>query len=121
MSQKFIDGNNLKRAVDYIKDGTIVAGKASKTSNGSNIQVELKSFTNVSANNWVSDSTYSGYSYKCDLSCTGITSSSVVMVIFGATEADSGNYAPVCTTSTNKVTIYSKVNTSITIPTIKEI
>lgn len=78
-------------------------------------------FTNVSASTWVSDSTYTGYSYKCDLTCTGITANSIVEVIFGVTEAISGNYAPVCVTGADTVTIYSKVNTSITIPTIKEL
>ena len=78
-------------------------------------------FTNVSASTWVSDSTYTGYSYKCVLNCNGITSSSIVEVIFDVDEATSGNYAPVCTTGTDSVTIYGKVNDSITIPVIKEI
>ena len=42
-------------------------------------------------------------------------------VIFDVDEATSGNYAPVCTTGTDSVTIYGKVNDSITIPVIKEI
>ena len=84
-------------------------------------QDELLVFTNVSASTWVSDATYDGYTYKCVLTCEGITADSVVDVIFGFTEATSGNYAPVCTTGANSVTIYSKVDTTITIPTIKEI
>lgn len=93
------------------------------TINGTNyaINVEGKKFTNVSASNWVSSSTYSGYSYQCVLICSGITSSSFVEVVFAPTEADSGNYAPVCSSGKNTVTIYSKVNTTITIPTIKEV
>ena len=75
-------------------------------------------FENKSASDWVSDSTYSDYDYKCEISCSGVTSSMVATVIFGQTEADSGNYATVNQTGTNTVTIYSKVNTSITIPTI---
>ena len=78
-------------------------------------------FTNVTASNWVSDNTYSDYGYKCDITCNGITSSSIVHIMFDITEATSGDYAPVCVTSSNTVTIYGKVNTSITIPTIKEI
>jgi len=80
-----------------------------------------KSFTNVSASSWVSSSTYSDYSYQCALSCSGITADSFVEVVFAPAEATSGNYAPVCLAGTNTVTIYSKVNTSITVKTVKEI
>ena len=76
------------------------------------------SFTNVTASNWVSDSTYTGYNYKCVLTCNGVTSSDYAQVIFGPDQANSGNYASVCLTGTNNVTIYSKVDTSIVIPTI---
>lgn len=78
-------------------------------------------FTNVTANNWVASAAYADYAYECVLTCSGVTSSSVVEVIFGMDEAVSGNYAPVCIVGTNSVTIYSKVNTTITIPVIKEI
>ena len=76
------------------------------------------SFSNVSASSWTSDNTYADYGYKCDLSCSGVTSNMFAQVVFAPAQADSGNYATVCTTGTNVVTIYSKVNTSITIPTI---
>lgn len=76
------------------------------------------SFTNVTASTWVSDSTYTGYGYKCVLTCTGTTSSDYAQVIFGPDQANSGNYINVCLTGTDSVTIYSKVNTSISIPTI---
>lgn len=79
------------------------------------------SFTNVTADNWVASATYADYAYECAITCSGVTSSSVVEVIFGMDEAVSGNYAPVCISGTNSVTIYSKVNTTITIPVIKEI
>lgn len=75
-------------------------------------------FSNISASTWVSDSTYTGYSYKCVLTCNGVTANDYAQVIFAPTEANSGNYANVCLSGTNSVTIYGKVNTSITIPTI---
>ena len=75
-------------------------------------------FTNISASSWVSDTTYTDYGYKCELTCSGVTSTDIAEVIFAHTQAVSGNYSPVCLTSTDRVTIYSKVNTSITIPTI---
>ena len=80
--------------------------------------MQLK-FINVTADTWVSDTTYTDYPYACTLTCTGVTSDLVVDVIFDTTEATSGNYAPVCLSGTDSVTIYSKVNTSITIPVIK--
>lgn len=79
--------------------------------------INLK-FTDQSASSWVADTLYSGYGYKCELTLSGVTSTDIAEVTFGHTEAISGNYSPVCFTATNKVTIYSKVNTSITIPTI---
>ena len=52
---------------------------------------------------------------------TGITENSIVEVIFGIAEATSGDYAPVCLSGANTVTIYSKVNVNIVIPVIKEV
>lgn len=76
--------------------------------------------TDVTANAWATDDTYIGYgySYKCTIPISGFTSDMVAEVIFGCTEAVSGNYAPVCETYDGGVYIYSKVNTAITIPTI---
>lgn len=74
--------------------------------------------TNISASNWVADNTYTDYGYKCDLSCSGVTANMFAQVIFAPTEADSGNYATVCQTGSRIVTIYSKVNDTITIPSI---
>ena len=39
-------------------------------------------------------------------------------VCFNMTEAISGNYAPICETYNGGVYIYSKNNTTITVPTI---
>lgn len=75
-------------------------------------------FQNITASTWVSDNTYSEYSYKCILTCTGVTSSDYAQVIFNPAQSVSGNYANVCLTDTDTVTIYSKVNTAISIPTI---
>lgn len=75
-------------------------------------------FQNITASTWVSDNTYSEYSYKCVLTCTGVTSSDYAQVIFNPAQSVSGNYANVCLTDTDTVTIYSKVNTAISIPTI---
>lgn len=76
------------------------------------------SFTNISASSWVADSTYTDYGYKCELSCSGVTANMFAQVIFAPTEVDSGNYATVCLTGNGTVTIYSKINDTITIPSI---
>ena len=73
---------------------------------------------NIGASNWVSDSTYTGYNYKCVLDCEGVNENMFAQVVFAPSEADSGNYAAICETDTDTITIYSKVNNSITIPSI---
>ena len=80
-----------------------------------------KVFTNVTASDWIQDSTYSDFGYKCILTCDGITANSVVEVILSLDDAISNNYAPICETGYNTVTVYSKVNNTIVIPVIKEI
>lgn len=80
-----------------------------------------KVFTDVTASDWVQDSTYSDFGYKCVLTCDGITANSVVEVILSLDDAISNNYAPICETGDNTVAIYSKVNNVIVIPVIKEI
>ena len=80
-----------------------------------------KVFTDVTASDWVQDSTYSDFGYKCVLTCDGITTNSVVEVILSLDDAISNNYAPICETGDNTVAIYSKVNNTIVIPVIKEI
>lgn len=77
-----------------------------------------KTFNGVAAETWVEDTTYTDYGYKCELTISGVLSTDYAMVTFAHTEAISGNYSPICLTSTDKVTIYSKVNTSITISNI---
>lgn len=77
-----------------------------------------KPFNDVAASTWVADTTYTDYGYRCELTITGVLSTDYASVVFAHAEAISGNYSPICLTATNKVTIYSKVNTSITITNI---
>jgi len=78
-----------------------------------------KIFTDVYANSWVADSTYADYGYKCEITnLNGVTSNMFAQVIFAPAQADSGNYATVCLTGNGTVTIYSKVNDTISIPSI---
>lgn len=67
---------------------------------------------------FASDNTYQDYGYKGTITVTGATASMRPEVIFGLTEAMSGNYAPICESGAGVVYIYAKVNTSITIPLV---
>ena len=75
-------------------------------------------FNNIEANDWIEDDTFEDYGYKCELECEGVNENMFAQVVFSIDEANSGNYASVCDTEENKVIIYSKVNDTITIPTI---
>lgn len=74
----------------------------------------------VAVASWVSDNTYTGYAYKASLTCQGVSSSMYGEVTFDCLEAAGGNFAPICTTSTNCITIYAKAipSASITIPLV---
>lgn len=76
------------------------------------------SFANLTAADWVEDSTYKDYSYRCDVECEDVTTDDFAEVVFDLAESTSGNYAPLCETKDGIVTIWSKVTDSITIPTI---
>lgn len=82
-----------------------------------NIETSIK-LSNTTVNNWESDATYADYPYKATVAATDVTSSMVAEVIYSVADATSGNYAPVCETFDGGVYIYSKVNTTITIPTV---
>lgn len=75
-------------------------------------------FTDKVASTWTSDSTYADFPYRCDITCSGVTADMYAEVVFDLSQATSGNYAPVCETKSNVVSIWSKTNASITVPTI---
>ena len=97
-------------------NGTTLSGNKTGTELG--LQNKNLSFTNIAATNWVSDTEYTDFGYKCDLVCVGTTSNTFAQVTFDIPEVMSGNYAPVCDTSTDTVTIYSKVADGITVSSI---
>ena len=75
------------------------------------------SFSNVNPR-WVTDTTYTDYGFKGTITLPGVTSSMYAEVVFSVVDATSGNYAPICETFDGGVYIWSKVNTTITIPSI---
>ena len=74
----------------------------------------------VAASAWVSDSTYAAYPYAVSITCPGVTASHVPEVVFGATEAASGNFAPVALSGSGTVKIYAatKPTAAITVQSI---
>ena len=76
-------------------------------------------FFSQSVSSWDADATYPDYPYKGTISLVGVDGTMGVEVTFSNDQAISGNYSPICNTTNDAVEIWSKVNTSITIPTIK--
>lgn len=81
-------------------------------------QNKLLKFTNKVASTWVSDTTMSGFSYRCDITCEGVTEEMYPEVVLFSEQASSGDYAPVSESKDGYVSIWSKKNISVTIPTI---
>ena len=83
-------------------------------------EVKIFSGVSVAASAWVSDSTYAAYPYAASIACPGVTASHVPEVVFGATEAASGNFAPVALTGSGTVKIYAatKPTAAITVQSI---
>lgn len=109
--------DGLMSSSDKTKLESVATTYATKTE-VNNKQDKVLKFTNKSASTWVSDSTYSSFPYRCDISCSGVTADMYAEVVFNIDESTSGYYAPLCETKANIVSIWSSVNESITIPTI---
>ena len=73
---------------------------------------------NTSVSNWVASNTYSGYLFQATINISNLIEGDFVDVLFNSSEAISGNYLPVHQQHNGYIIIYSKVNTTITIPTI---
>ena len=73
----------------------------------------------VAASDWVASTEFEDFAYEAKIILSDFVNfSSIPQVVFGLTEATSGNYAPICKAGDKGVYIYSKVNTAITLPTI---
>lgn len=81
-------------------------------------QNKILKFENMTAASWVSDTTQAGFSYRCDIACSGVTSEMYPEVVLYNDDATSGEYAPVSESKDGYVSIWSKKNVSVTIPTI---
>lgn len=83
-------------------------------------EVKIFSGVSVAASAWVSDGTYAAYPYAASIACPGVTASHVPEVVFGATEAANGNFAPVALSGSGTVKIYAatKPTAAITVQSI---
>ena len=100
-----------KKASDFANASHAHAGYA---------EVKIFSGVSVAASAWASDSTYAAYPYAASIACSGVTASHVPEVVFGATEAASGNFAPVALSGSGTVKIYAatKPTAAITVQSI---
>ena len=83
-------------------------------------EVKIFSGVSVAASAWVSDNTYAAYPYAASIACPGVTAIHVPEFVFGATEAASGNFAPVALSGSGTVKIYAatKPTAAITVQSI---
>lgn len=127
-TEDFISAIGLNINQIYAEDGfgepvgssiyvSTINGESIVGSADNNVTTSIK-LENKTVSNWASDATYADYPYRATITESAITSAMVAEVIYGLTEAESGNYAPICSTFNGGIHIYSKVNTSIVIPTI---
>lgn len=79
---------------------------------------EVTIVENTVASTWVADTTYPYFIYKSEITISGLLATDIVDVVFAHEQATSNNYSPICLVGANLLTIYSKVNTTITIPLI---
>ena len=104
--------------VNYAKANAIDTMAAYVAEQLADKQDKVIKFTNKTASSWVSDNTYADYSYRCDVPCDGVTAEMYAEVVFDVEHSTSGNYAPICETKANVVSVWSSEDTTITIPTI---
>lgn len=78
------------------------------------------SSTSVPAASFVSDSTYTDFPYRAAVALTGVTASMIPEVVFGVSDAMSGNFAPVAEAYDGGIHLYAAAvpDAAITIPTI---
>lgn len=80
-----------------------------KVLNGDVGEGNILTFSNITLETtvWVEDTTYSEFGYKADIPCTGVTEEFFPEVVFGVSDATSGNYSPICLSGDGIVTIYA--------------
>ena len=109
--------DNATKATQDASGNVITSTYATKTELATKQNKVLK-FENKTASSWVSDTTQPGFSYRSDIACAGVTEEMYPEVVLYTEQATSGEYAPVSETKDGYVSIWSKKNVSVEIPTI---
>ena len=68
---------------------------------------------------WAASTAYAGYGYQAQINIPNLTENDIVNVTFSGVDVISGNYYPTIEIYEGYILVFSKVNTTITIPTIE--
>lgn len=114
----FASGSKITVSLDVTNAKAYILNAAN--TNGTTRKYLLFIDTAVVTSAWKSDTTYADYPYKAAVVLSGVKSSMIAEIIFGCSDATSGNFAPVCSTYNGGVYIYAKAvpDATLTIPTI---
>lgn len=86
-----------------------------------NLNIKILSFSNstVATTAWQSNATYVNFPYRAAVTCNGVTANDTPLVMFSATDQESGNFTG-ADTDTNIVYIYCAAipSSTVTIPNI---
>lgn len=74
---------------------------------------------NKEVNTWAESTAYVGYGFQAQILIANLTENDLVSVVFSGVDVISGNYYPTIEIYEGYILVFSKVNTTITIPTIE--
>ena len=73
----------------------------------------------TSVSNWSVSTAYAGYGFQAQINIPNLTENDIVSVTFAGVDVISGNYYPTIQFYEGYILVFSKVNATITIPTIE--
>ena len=73
----------------------------------------------TSVSTWAASTKYVDFTFQAQINIADLSEADFVNVVFGVNEAVSGNYAAAIEQYEGYILVFSKVNTTITIPTIE--
>ena len=68
---------------------------------------------------WAASTAYAGYGFQAQINIPNLTENDIASVTFAGVDVISGNYYPTIQIYEGYILVFSKVNTTITIPTIE--
>ena len=74
---------------------------------------------NKEVSTWAASTAYAGYGYQAQINIPNLTENDIASVTFAGVDVISGNYYPTIQFYAGYILVFSKVNTTITIPTIE--